>query len=110
MEEGLLGREAELAAIDALLDSAGSGFAALVLEGEPGIGKTTVWREGVRRAEGRGFRVLSCRPAEAEAMLSFSALADILGPVADAALPALPGPQRQALEVALLRVDPGCGR
>ena len=109
MQQGLLGREAELSALDAFFDRAAERFAALVVQGEPGIGKTTVWREGLRCAEGRGFRVLSCRPAETEAKLSFSALADILRPVADAALPALPDPQRQALEVALLRVDPGAG-
>jgi DNA-binding CsgD family transcriptional regulator len=107
VEEGLLGREVELAAVDALLDHAGSGFAALVLEGEPGIGKTTVWREGVRRAEALGFTVLACRPAEAEAKLSFSALTDLLESVPSDTLSELPEPQRRALGVALLRTDAG---
>ena len=40
---GLVGREAELARIDALLAEATShGSATLLLEGEPGVGKTTL--------------------------------------------------------------------
>jgi DNA-binding CsgD family transcriptional regulator len=107
VDDGLLGREAELVAVDDLLDRAGSGFAALVLEGEPGIGKTTVWGEGVRRAEALGFTVLACRPAEAEAKLSFSALTDLLERVPSDALGELPEPQRRALAVALLRSPAG---
>jgi DNA-binding CsgD family transcriptional regulator len=109
VDERLLGREVELAAVDAFLDQAGSGFAALMLEGEPGIGKTTVWREGVRRAEERGLSVLCCRPAEAESKLSFCALTDLLEPVAAEAFEQLPDPQRQALEVVLLRAEAGDG-
>jgi predicted ATPase len=79
----------------------------LSLEGEAGIGKTTVWREAVRLAGERGFRVLACRPAQAEAKLTFSALADLLEPVADEAFSRLSEVRRRALEVALLRADPG---
>jgi predicted ATPase len=102
----VVGREAELAAVDAALEAARSSLAALVLEGEPGIGKTTVWREGLARAAGRGFRVLACRAAQAEARLSFAALGDLLAPLEAAALASLPGPQRRALEAALLRAEP----
>ena len=55
--------------------------AALVVEGEAGIGKTTVWLEAVRLGEARAFRVLQARPAESEARLSYAALADLLGDV-----------------------------
>jgi DNA-binding CsgD family transcriptional regulator len=103
---GLLGREAELTAIDAFLERAAAGSAALVIEGEPGIGKTTLWREAIARAESHELRVLSCRAVEAEAKLSFSALSDLLEPVPDEAFDVLPDPQRRALEVALLRADP----
>jgi hypothetical protein len=47
--------------------------------------------------------VLSCRPNESEAKLSFAALGDLLEGVADESLEGLPPPQRAALEVALLR-------
>jgi predicted ATPase len=47
--------------------------------------------------------VLSCRPAPAERPLAFSALDDLFGDVAEQVLPALPGPRRRAVELALLR-------
>lgn len=106
---GVVGREGALAEVDAFLKEADDAFSALVLEGEPGIGKTTVWREALRRAEERGALVLSCRPSATEAKLSFAALADLLSPVEEATFAALPAPQRDALEVALLRTSPSGG-
>lgn len=103
----VVGRERELSLAEEFLDSAGERFAVLVLEGEPGIGKTTVWREVVRRAQERSFLVLSCRPAATEAKLGLAAVADLLEPVPETALDALVEPQRRALDVALLRADPG---
>ena len=99
----VVGREAELAVLEAFLDSIASGPSALLLSGDPGIGKTTVWKEGRAGALQRGYRTLSCVPVEAETRLSYAALGDLLEPVLDEALPSLPEPQRQALEVALLR-------
>ena len=103
MTEGVIGRGSELAILDRFLDSIPTGPSALLLFGEPGIGKTTVWREGLASALQRGFRTLSCGPAEAETRLSYAALGDLLDPVLEEALPTLPEPQRRALEVALLR-------
>jgi DNA-binding CsgD family transcriptional regulator len=102
MERLVVGRAAELAAVDTLLDTE-SGAAALVLNGEAGIGKTAVWEAGVAAARDRGLLVLSCRPAESESTLPFSALGDLLEPVLPQVLPRLPAPQRRALEVALQR-------
>jgi DNA-binding CsgD family transcriptional regulator len=99
----LVGRQPELAFIGRFLDDVPSSPSVLVLEGEPGIGKTTLWRGALLAAGERSFRVLSCRPGQAEAKLSFSGVSDLLGPVADEVLPKLPAPQRLALEVALLR-------
>jgi DNA-binding CsgD family transcriptional regulator len=101
-----VGRERELSLAEEFLESSGGRFAALLLEGDPGIGKTTVWREVLRRAEERRFCVLSCRPVESEAKLGLSAVADLLEPVPDAAFRRLPAPQRLALDVALLRAAP----
>jgi DNA-binding CsgD family transcriptional regulator len=102
----LFGRADELASADAFLEAAEHQFAVLRLQGEPGIGKTAVWHEVVRRARARDFRVLSCRPAETETRFALSALADLLELVESDQYAALPPPQRHALEVALLRVDP----
>ena len=97
----------ELARIGRFLDDVASHPAALLIEGEAGIGKTTLWSAGIDQARHRGWQVLSCRPVQAEAALSFSALGDLLEPVAEAVFSGLPGPQRQALDVALLRAEPG---
>src|SRR5262245_6749528 len=97
------GREVELEALDALLVEARSILSGIVLEGDPGIGTTNVWRGGVTGAAARGYRVVACRTASAEARLSFSALSDLLAPFDAAAFEALPDPQRRALDAALLR-------
>ena len=104
---GVPGRAAELARIGRFLDEVASHPAALLIEGEPGIGKTTLWSAGIDQARRRGWQVLTCRPVQPEAALSFSALGDLLEPVPEAALGGLPGPQRRALDVALLRAEPG---
>ena len=85
------------------LDSIPTGPSALLLSGDPGIGKTTVWKEGLAGAQLRRYRTLSCGPVEAETRLSYAALGDLLEPILEEALPTVPEPQRQALEVALLR-------
>src|SRR5262249_60018651 len=104
---GVVGRDREMAAVAAFLDAVRSGPVGLLLEGEAGIGKSTVWSAGVAGAARRSYTVLSCRPTESEATLSFAALGDLLHGVLDQALPQLPPPQRRALEVALLLAGPG---
>ena len=102
----VVGRDAELAAIDRFVVRAASGPAALVFEGVAGIGKTTVWACASDRMQRANVRLLSCRPVDAEAKLAFASLSDLLEPVADRTLPLLAEPQRLALEVALLRASP----
>ena len=106
MSDVIVGRESELAAVEGLLSSGDPGLSALVVEGEPGIGKSTVWQEALELAAGRGFEVLSCRPVQAEAKLALASLSDLLSPLVDTLLPELPEPQRLTLEVALLRTLP----
>jgi len=98
----VIGRERELAAIAAFVESIPNGSCALLLEGEPGIGKTTLWLEGVSAATAAGHRVLEARPAESEAKLSYTALGDLLGTAFDETRAALPAPQERALAAALL--------
>ncbi len=101
----VVGRGNELSRLDAFMDDVAHGPAVLLLEGESGIGKTTLWKRGVAAAAERGWRVLSTRPAESEAKLSYAGLADLLE-ASDDVIQALPDPQRNALEVALLRAGP----
>jgi hypothetical protein len=103
----VLAREAELGAIRDRLRAIATSGGALVLEGAPGIGKTTLWREGIAFAEAEGWTVLraSCVPSESQ--LAYATLGDILEPVLDDALQEIPDPQRQALEIALLRTERG---
>jgi DNA-binding CsgD family transcriptional regulator len=103
----LIGRDEELVSIAGFLDSVEAGPAALVLSGEPGIGKTILWELGAEEARVRFDRVLVCRAAEAEAALSFSGLSELLTEVFDEVVPSLPPLRRRALEVALLLVEPG---
>ncbi len=107
--DGVVGRDAELAELEAFLDALAAGPAALAIEGEAGIGKSTLWRRGVGRAGERGWSVLTARPVEAEVGQSYAALADLFGALANATLSALPEPQRLAMEGVLLlrRVPPG---
>src|SRR5919204_711759 len=105
----LVGRDEELTAIAEFLE-AGAPACAVGIEGEAGIGKTTVWHAAVEAAAAGGRRALRARPAESEAKLAFSSLADLLGDAIDDALGHLPPPQRRALEVALLIEDAGGAR
>ncbi len=101
----IVGRERELAALYGFLEP-GRSQRAFVLEGGPGIGKTTLWEAGVDAARARRLRVLSARSSGAEAQRSFAALIDLLDGVATEELAGLPAPQLLALQVALLRAEP----
>ena len=102
----VVGREQERAVVDALLAARSGG---LLLCGEPGIGKTLLWEQGVRGAEDGGWTVLVHRSARAETAFAFAGLSDLLAPVVDEALDGLPAPRRRALEVALLLAEPQDG-
>ena len=102
----IVGREAELEAVEQFLDGVPSGPLALLVEGEAGIGKTALWLEAVRAAEDRAYRVLQIRPAQSEAELSYVALTDLLGEAFDLTRASLPAPQERALAIALLRAEP----
>jgi DNA-binding CsgD family transcriptional regulator len=98
---GILGREAEVAQITRFIEAVPDGPSALLLDGVAGIGKTTLWNIGVSLAQKAGHQVLACRAAESEARLSYAALGDLL----EVQLPELPGPQKRALDAALLRAE-----
>ena len=99
----MIGRDAEVRAVERFVD--GEGVAPLLLVGEAGIGKTILWREAVARARARGRTTLTAQPSEAETTLAFAGLADLLSGVPIAIREDLPGPQRHALAVALLEEE-----
>jgi DNA-binding CsgD family transcriptional regulator len=105
MSERVVSRGAEEQALVDFLDAAPEQPRALVVEGDAGIGKTTLWLDAVARARDRGFRVLTSRAAAAESVLAYTGLADLFGDVEESIRSDLPGPQRQGLDAALL-----CGR
>jgi DNA-binding CsgD family transcriptional regulator len=101
----VVGRDAELARVGSFLDSIAHEPGALLIEGEPGIGKTTVWTAAIGEAEARGIRVLQARAAETEVQLSYATLADLVGADFEDSRQALPAVQQHALAVALLRTE-----
>lgn len=103
---GLIGREAEGQVVLDFLTAAASGPAVLSLQGDPGIGKTVLFRDVVQRARVAGYQALECRPTSAESVLSFAGLTDLLSGVDDAMLQTLPPPQQAAVSAAVLRAEP----
>jgi DNA-binding NarL/FixJ family response regulator len=77
----IVGRDEELRAIESFVGAQGDSGVALLFDGEAGIGKSTIWQEGLRLARDRGFGVLVARPAESESALPYVALADIVEPL-----------------------------
>jgi hypothetical protein len=76
----IVGRESELAQLDAFVADAEQQAAVFVLEGELGSGKTTLWTHAVEAASRRGFTVLVARPSGAETGFSDAGPADLLAP------------------------------
>ena len=103
MVDAIIGRDAELGALGRFLDTVPAAPRACLIEGEAGIGKTTLWLECVGDAEARSPQVLQARPAESETTLSYAALADLVGDVFEETRKALPAVQERALAAALLR-------
>ena len=95
----LYGREAELSALNELIDGLGSRGAAIVLRGEAGIGKSSLVDAAVRAADARAMSVLRTTGVQSEANLPFAGLHQLLQPRI-AELGTLPSPQRAALEAA----------
>lgn len=102
----LVGRDEELALIDGLLTRGRDRGEALLLYGDPGIGKSAIAGVAIRRARDGGATVLTTTGVPSEADLPYACLHQLIGPVLDDA-DALPDPQRAALDAAL---DGGAAR
>jgi DNA-binding CsgD family transcriptional regulator len=95
----LLGRAAEQSLLTSLLDEVGDRGQALVLRGEPGIGKSRLLSFAAQTARDRGMTVLTATGVHSEAHLPFAGLHQLLRPVRERAAE-LPPIQRDALDAA----------
>lgn len=102
----VFGREPELREVGLFLDAEASQPRAFRIEGEAGVGKTTLWAEAVRLGDSQGWRVLSAAASEQETKLAFTTLSDLFGGVLDEIADRLPPLKRRAIDVALLRTGP----
>jgi hypothetical protein len=71
---GVVSRDAEAWAVADFLVPTSTEPSALVVEGEAGIGETTLWLAAVALARERGFQVLAAHPAAAESVLVYASL------------------------------------
>src|SRR5689334_20148900 len=94
----LAGRRHERDVLDRLTDAVGAGESrALVLRGEPGVGKTALLEYVVEQAS--GFRVVRAAGVQSEMELAFAGLHQLLASMLDR-LDGLPAPQSDALRTA----------
>ncbi|MFG1992299.1 AAA family ATPase [Actinoplanes sp. NPDC048988] len=96
----MIGRETELAFLAGVLDDARSGGRVVVLEGDAGVGKTTVVDAVMDEAERRGLPVLLGVGVEGPAPVGYTGLFELLDPILGTAGD-LPERQRAALLSAL---------
>ncbi|MEU8732248.1 AAA family ATPase [Streptomyces tendae] len=101
----VLGRETETADLMRRVADGRSRSAVLVVEGEPGVGKSALLDLAVRRTHGAGHRVLRAVGSESEQHLAFAGLHQLLRPVLGD-LDTLPARQRSSLGAALGLADP----
>ena len=100
----LLGRQRESTVLTRLVEDARAGRGrSLVVRGEPGVGKSALLDYAAQHAT--GCRVLRAAGVQAEMELAFAGLHQLSAPLLDR-LERLPGPQREALSVALA-ITPG---
>ena len=96
----LFGRSAEIEVLTGLLDDVGRTGAALILRGDPGIGKSRLVSEVVALAEERAMNVLATRGVQSEARLAFAGLQQLLRPVRSHAM-GLTATRQAVLDAAL---------
>src|SRR6266436_309448 len=102
----IIGRDAGLARLRALVEPVPRASQVLLVTGEAGMGKTVLLADAADRARSADMRVLSVTGRESESKLAFAGLHQLLRPVLSSAA-RLPGRQAQALLSALgLAADP----
>lgn len=96
----MLARHTERTRLDQVLERIREGHSStLLLEGAAGVGKTTLLRYVAASAESQGdVKALTVSGIQSEVQFAYAALHQLCRPLMDA-MPALPAPQRQALEI-----------
>jgi len=100
----LIGREAEVGRLNALLDRLSGGGGAIVIRGEAGIGKSALVAHAAERAGALGFAKLATVGVESEAELTFAGLHQLLFPMIRS-IELLPASQRQPLNAVFGTID-----
>ena len=100
----LFGRERELRVIEGLLDDVAERGSALLLRGDPGVGKSSILEAGKSLARARAMSVLATTGVQSETNLPFTGMYELLRPILGGA-DRLPGPQQRALLGALGLAD-----
>jgi DNA-binding CsgD family transcriptional regulator len=101
LPESLPGRDKELVLIGEFLDRAARGGDAMLVTGEPGVGKTALLDAAAERATARGIQVLRASGVEFEADIPFAGLHQLLWPLVEEFEHLLRDSHRGALNVAL---------
>lgn len=102
----LVGRERETGELKRFVERLPDGMRAILVRGEPGFGKTAIWREAALAAETAGIRVFATRCAEAELPIALGGLCDLIEPAFGEIADELPERQRRAIAAAFGVEDP----
>lgn len=99
VETGLLGRDREQQAITELVSRVRAGGGALLIRGDPGIGKSALLERAIGPSQAAGVKVLRAVGVRTEAHLPFAGLHQLLHPILRG-IDGLPEPQRRTLAAA----------
>ena len=104
---GIVGREVELRQIDEYVDTLESGPRSMLLIGEAGIGKTTLWNYGLARCRAHHRQVLVTRASQDDHQILGQGLLDLFDPrhLPDDLTPLALDPDLSALECSRLVLD-----
>jgi tetratricopeptide (TPR) repeat protein len=97
-----VGRETEIAAVEASLDAGDARARVLLVSGEPGIGKTRLAEEVSRRAAARGFAPLWGRAWEGDGTPAYYPWIQALRALPRRLLPAIDAARREHPELAIV--------
>ncbi|WP_234711956.1 ATP-binding protein [Mycolicibacterium setense] len=100
----IIGRSAELASVTETLAAISTGGAALVVDGEAGIGKSTLLSAAADWAVANGYSRLGCSGLQSQTEVGFAGIHELIHPVL-AHTAALPPRQRTALLTAFGLAD-----
>jgi DNA-binding CsgD family transcriptional regulator/KaiC/GvpD/RAD55 family RecA-like ATPase len=104
MAQVIAGRTAEIGILDDFLADPLAEPRSVLIEGAPGIGKTTLLRGLLDLAHERGYAVAVCQPTRSEVELSYAALVGLLGDLGLEAISTLHAPQARVLRT-IMRLE-----